>query len=334
MIRTIQEDLVNQYIGINLKSNLTEGQSALINFNKTEVILHNPSQYYAYIRTFNIPVNTIPLLEFQTFTFTLTYDGASVSKNASWIPGSTDVAPGFSQPVYQHTMLIQSFNKALEDAYQDLKVLKPLMPVTTAPKIGLDSSTSLLSMYTEIGYESSLANPINILISKSVLKRLSSLRYSEVSANSFQLLVIDQMINGVVYKGNPAFKMTGEFLQIQNWNDFSTLAFETSYIPVQSTLIGDQSNVQRNILDDFIIVDRVPNNDNVVFNVTGSFLPQSLISNYPWSRVDLNIVFFNPETNTTFPILIKEGDSATITIGIKKKINDYLEELNEEGLNF
>ena len=302
---------------------------AKFSINRVDEILHNPRDWVINVESFRVPLYSVPLFQFllaDRFEVTLQYNGSSVTKTLQYIPSGSGAAPISFGPVYSYRQQIQSYNFALLDAYNDLKVLQPLMPATKAPYVTLKGN--LLSLNAEVAYESNLPNPIKIFFNKAAEEQFTNLPTFFETADRIQFLIVNQYnnLNGGMYT------MTQSSEGISTWAKLNRILFETSTIPIDKQLVGSQNDIQIQIIEDFI-VDQDPNRPlDLVFAPQGPLRINTLNSNFPLTSIDVNIRWFSDDGDSQI-ILLPSNTRASIKLRFTKRSTLDLQNIDDEGVN-
>jgi hypothetical protein len=303
---------------------------AKFSINRVDEILHNPRDWTINVESFRVPLYSVPLFQFllaDRFKVTLEYNGSSVTKTLQYIPSGSGAAPINFGPVYSYRQQIQSYNFALLDAYNDLKVLEPLMPATKPPYVTLKGN--LLSLNAEVAYESNLPNPINIFFNKAAEEQFTSFPTFFETADRIRYLIINQYNNlsGGIYT------MTQSSEGISTWAKLNRILFETSTIPIDKQLVGSQNDIQIQIIEDYI-VNQEPNRPlDLVFYPQGPLRINTLTSNFPLTSIDVNIRWLSDDNDSQI-ILLPSNTKASIKLRFTKRTTLDLQNIENQGVNY
>jgi len=307
-----------------------ENTLAKFSVNRVDEILKIPSDYVLSVDSLRIPLYSVPLFQFllaDRFIITLEYNGSSVTKTLQYIPSGTGAVPIGFGPVFSYQQQLQSYNFAFQDAYNELKVLQPLIPATKPPYVTL--SNNLLSLNAEQAYESSLPNPIKIFFNKAAAEQFPSIPQFFETADRIQYLIINQYnnLNAGIYS------MTQSIEGISTWGKLNRILLESSTVPVNTQLIGAQENIQIRVLEDFNIEEDTNRVENVVFIPLGPTRINILTSNYPLYSIDVNVRWFSSDGDSQI-ILIPRFSRASIKLRFTKKSTLDLQNVEDQGVNY
>jgi hypothetical protein len=302
---------------------------AKFNINRVEQILHNPRDWVINVESLRIPLFSVPLFQFllsERYKVTLEYNGSSVTKTLQYIPSGTGAVPINFGPVFSYQQQIQSYNFALQDAYDDLSVLQPSLPATRAPYVTLKGN--LLSLNAETAYESNLPNPIKIFFNKAAEEQFTNLPQFFETNDKIQYLIVNQYtnLNGGIYT------MTQSTESISTWGKLNTILLETSTIPVDKQLIGSSLDIQIRVIEDFIVNQDVNRPLDLVFIPQGPLRINTLTSNYPLSSIDVNIRWFSDDGDSQI-ILLPSNTKASIKLRFTKRSTLDLQNIEDKGVN-
>jgi len=302
---------------------------AKFKINRVDEILHNPRAWTINVESFRVPLYSVPLFQFllaDRFEVTLEYNGSSVTKTLQYIPSGSGAAPINFGPVYSYQQQIQSYNFALLDAYNDLKVLEPLIPATKAPYVTLKGN--LLSLNAETAYESTLPNPINIFFNKAAEEQFTNLPTFFETADRIQYLIINQYTN----LNSGIYTMTQSTEGISTWAKLNRILFETSTIPIDKQLVGSSADIQIQIIEDYIVNQDVNRPLDLIFIPQGPLRINTLTSNFPLTSIDVNIRWFSDDGDSQI-ILLPSNTKASIKLRFTKRSTLDLQNINGEGVN-
>ncbi len=302
---------------------------AKFKINRVEEILHNPRDWTISVESFRVPLYSVPLFQFllsERYKVTLEYNGSSVTKTLQYVPTAGGVVPINFGPVFSYQQQIQSYNLALLDAYNDLKLLQPLIPATRAPYITLKGN--LLSLNAQTAYESNLPNPIKIFFNKAAEEQFTNLPQFFETNDRIQYLIVNQYtnLNGGIYT------MTQSTEGISTWSKLNRILFETSTIPIDKQLVGSSADIQIQIIEDYIVDQDVNRPLDLIFFPKGPLRINTLNSNYPLSSIDVNIRWFSDDGDSQV-ILLPGNTIASIKLRFTRRSTLDLQNVGDEGVN-
>ena len=325
--RDFGKDQIYYNIEIGGTPNITP---AKFKINRVEKILHNPRDWTINVESFRVPLYSVPLFQFllsERYRVTLEYNGSSITKTLQYISSGGGAVPINFGPVFSYQQQIQSYNFALTDAYNDLKVLEPLIPATKAPYITLKGN--LLSLNAEVAYESNLPNPIKIFFNKAAEEQFTNMPTFFETADRIQYLIVNQYtnLNGGIYT------MTQSSEGISTWAKLNRILFETSTIPIDKQLVGSSADIQIQIIEDYIVNQDTNRPLDLVFAPQGPLRINTLTSNFPLSSIDVNIRWFSDDGDSQI-ILLPSNTKASIKLRFTKRTTLDLQNISDEGINF
>lgn len=323
-------DIDQIYYNIEIGGETSDITPAQFKINRVEEILHNPRDWTINVESFCVPLYSVPLFQFllaDRYKVTLEYNGSSVTKTLQYIPSGTGAVPINFGPVFSYQQQIQSYNFALLDAYNDLKLLQPLIPATKAPYVTLKGN--LLSLNAEVAYESNLPNPIKIIFNKAAAEQFTNLPQFFETADRIQYLIVNQYnnLNGGIYT------MTQSTEGISTWGKLNRILFETSTIPVDKQLVGSQDDIQIQIIEDYIVNQDVNRPLSLIFHPQGPLRINTLNSNYPLSSIDVNIRWLSDDGDSQI-ILLPSNTKASIKLRFTRRSTLDLQNIENQGVNY
>lgn len=326
--------LVNKLDGDNIIYDIQiigeEGKDnrAIFNVNRVESILGNPSEYYLGLLDVTIPLFAIPLFSFvdNTYTFSLSFDGLTLTNTLLWVAETIDSSPVF-QSVYSYQSFIKSMNNSLGILYNNMQIAKPLFLPTEQPFVTLDNNRITINIQ-----EWYYLNNSFILCNEQLFEFLTSISSFFVTPTLVQFLYYDHMPSydrlGIKY-----YALTQQNQDLSNWSSLSSIIISTNQIPVAGELIGTQSNETILVLDDFVNL----NNENRIsyFNkeLRAPVRLCNLNSSYPMSSIDCQIRYFNREGKSDI-INIPQNMNAYIKLVFVKKSFEDLNNIDTKGYSF
>lgn len=324
-----RQELNAQYYDLRIFNEIG-GKTASFDKTRINTILENPSSFDINVNSFRIPLEGIPLLEFEDnkYFITIEFEGVSVTKPLLYVP--SNVGPFvFSKPVYQYAVFIEMINNALGKSFSELKILKPLLPATTQPYI---IEGELFSMNTEIGFISNSANPVDIFFNKELMI-LFSFRKFQVNIDKYKILVQDLFTNEFTNNGLQYYRMTQSVPTNFLWGDFDRIAFQTSSIPLDSELVGGAQDIRRSVLTDFIIGESGNRAQELIFQPSGPLRLISLNSQYPMRQIDVQIIWIDKKGKSN-PLILPIGTVAYVKLAMLRKEHQNLLNLDDKGYVF
>ena len=326
-----QSDQNNIYYNLTHVNNTDIPIDANFNINRVDNILENPSDWVISIDEFKIPLYSIPLFQFNEneFSITLEYDGASVTEFLIYIPSGTGAIP-VSGAIWDYQTFIRSTNIAFKKCYDALKILKPLMPANEPPFITLKEN--LLTLNAEEFYRSDLATPTNIFFNKKMYDYFTNLPTFFLSPDKIRYLINDTYTNGYIRGALNYYAMTQNTESISNWQQLNQILLETATIPVNKELIGKETDVQIQVISDYIIQADVNRPLPVFFKALGPIRTSELVSNYPMTNIDLRVRWFSTR-GTSDVVKINAGESYTLKIVFTRKTHLDALNIDYDGIN-
>ena len=300
--------------------------------NRVEPILTVPSDYELGVIRFTVPARSIPILLWgdvlvkPDWYICMEFEGVIIQKNLTFV--SNETAPSlYGNAIWYFHELVNIINIAMNDAFADLKAVKPLAPPTAPPFMIFDPTTDLLSIFFETLYDSSTAT-IKLWFSQNLFNLMPSfLSINNTSANDVQReieIIVRNLINNTTPLVPNNYYMRQEYSTLFLWNSISNILFETSSIPVESEFIQSQKNVVRRIVTDFELATGINNRDAIQYFPQGPIRYYDLVSDYPMSRMDLK-VYWEANNGNIYPVYLAQGETLSLKFQFrkKKKTNDY-----------
>ena len=231
----------------------------------TPIIDSFSEDYVVGIKSFEIPMDNIPILNFEEneYKVTLKWDGESVSEFLLFAPYKTSQIGATSGFIFQNSDFVMSLNDAFTTAYDALLILKPLLPALTAPFVTIENN--VLNLYAEkSGYSSSIPLNIEIIFDHSLLNFYNCFNSFELGSDRHVIQIIDTMFNTVTFGAVDYLKIVQNFEILSRWNDLHKIQI-VSDLPVNLEMIAGQSDVTRNVIADYLVNDSVNKREKFLY---------------------------------------------------------------------
>jgi hypothetical protein len=343
----IERHLDNVYLNV-VFQNSTPNTELIAEYNvtKTLPILDKPSNYFAAVVRFDVPLNSVPLFvipivpnqvnpNLTPFTFTIN----ASSTNVIYVPDNTYTAPIQNQQtqvitpyyyVYSFQNLINAFNTALAASY----VAAGSPGGAGAPFFIFNPVTQLLGLVVSVAFITAGAT---IIINQALTNYLEGFELIfNVATNTFQFVLKNNGNNGFNLPGNtiavaspPTWLiMSQEYTSMEYWLSLrkivlisNTIPITFEYIPAFDTA-GNPSAVATSIpiLTDFVpnIEDAAQSRSIAVYNPTAQYRLIDMIGDSPLQTIDLRI-YWQDKLGNYYPIFIEPFQQASVKIGFFRR---------------
>ena len=331
----------NIYYNIQQTNGNFGSAQAVFETNRVSPVLYNPSLYEMSVIRFSVPAYEIPILFFRRedldpefkgddpefYEVTLQYEDVIISKRLVHIENELPRTLYNKDAVWAYQELVDSINIGYKEAFDELKIAKPLAPQTEAPFITFDPVSNLFSLYAEQSYDVTSATTMGIFMNKVLFKLFPSFEIkfdaSLGTSRNHQILVKNNKLNTTTYNGLPYFIMIQESSTLSQWSDFTSIQFQTNSIPVNKELLPTQEDETIAILTDFEITVSEPSRETIQYFPRGPLRFYDLKSEYPLSDIDLKITW-KDKRNNTYPLYLSSGDSFTVKLLFRLKEYEYV----------
>jgi len=336
------------YYNLNLTNTTDYPLPVEITDSRSSPVLENPSEYEMSIVRFQIDASGLPIfnpiIPDPTFpnrtnmSITLGYNGIY---SQQYIEVSNLELKG----VYSYNVFLDNINYAFAQAF--LGIADPGIVATNAPKLYLDSETSLISMYVQSDYLKSNPNHISIFFNRELMSKLNFPynnfngvtaplgRAYEIEVKSYVELIppvgsrFGYPFNVVNIPGD-VLKLSQEFTSLNSWSDIKSLLFTTNSIPITNEFASvvfdpsqnfSSSRASLPIVTDFDINQNGPPGSNVrgiIQYVPSEYRMKSLISTTPFNTINIAI-YWQDFLGGVHPVNILTNTSVSIKIMFRKK---------------
>ena len=310
-----QNNIDNLYYNLTIRNDSDKYVDANFSENRVNAILNNPTDYEMTVVRFNIPSDSLSIFTFIDGNYIVTLE--DVQTLAQYITPvifqPTSANPN-NKDIFSYNAFVTMINTALNTSFQALIAANPANPGTRPPFISYNPNTKLFELYTENVFSNKLFMNDSLY---GYFTGFSSFDYN-VEPDHYHLLITDDRelntvnIGGVDYK-----KSTAEFSTLQAWSDLARLELQSN-IPINSELIGGQKDITSRLLMDFLPNVLISNGENFVYDPF-QFRWVDMISNYPLTRIDMDLVFRYKDGSTS-PLELSPSSVASIKILFRKKL--------------
>lgn len=345
----MERHLDNIYLNVVFQNNTNQEQLARYSVDKTIPILDRPSNYFASVIRFDVPLNSIPLFiipivpnqgnpNLTPFTFFINASAVDVI----YVPDNTYPAPIQNQLtqvitpyyyVYSFDNLIQAFNTALAAAYiaagspggagAPFVIFNP-----ESQLLGLVVSTAFITAGATIGINLPLVNYFEgFRLIFNVATNIFTFVLRNTGNNGFNL--IGQTIPVTPGPGGPLFLIIQqEYTCMEYWLSLRKIVLISNTIPISYEFVpaydpaGSQTGVSVSIP---IITDFVPNLEQAsesrsiaVYNPTSQYRLVDLLGDTPLYKIDLRIQW-QDKLGNYFDVFIEPGQQASVKIAFLRR---------------
>lgn len=339
------------YYNIEVRNSRTDDKTidAVFSENRINPILKHPSDYQLAVMRFSVPTTNIPVFIFPgvgdpQLAVRLEYNGLIINQDLIFVQNASPPSTKFGNAVYSYQELADMINTAFEQAFwfdYPVNTVKnlPLSPTTAPPYLVFNSETNLFSLFAEQVYSTA---PIETKVYLNTrLHNLFpsfqsfALKTSNNPPTTFWQILIKDNLNNIPTAPANYYEMKQEFSTLGLWNTVTTLAFETTAIPVEQEFQGTQANVQRSIITDFEPQAEINDRQKYQFFPQGPLRYYDLDSKQELRRIDINAIWSDKQGNN-YTVTISPGESFTLKILFRKKkellISEIIDASNEEEL--
>ena len=277
-----------KYLQIRQQNDQTKSVTMSTRARRRVNILENSKQYFSRVESLSIPVDTIPILNFKEneYELALEFDGASVTKFLEFIPSRTSDIGKSTGLMFENEYFVQSLNNALQQAYDDLLVLKPGILATGPPFVVIQSGK--LSLYAELAYETVNPNPVDIIFDHSLLKFFDCFDSFELGSDRHLIKIVDTKVNIITSLIVDYFRMEQNFDILPLWNTIHKVQLAAD-LPINSEMKAGQADVTNQILSDFQVVDTVNRAERFTYIPESEINQYQLITNLPLNSYNISV---------------------------------------------
>lgn len=307
-------------------------QNVVFNTTRTSPVLDKPNDWEVAVVRFYLP-SEMPLFIWDTspdgiaqfLTVAMEFDSKLIETPLILDQYCPTCIPTNSVLFYQE--FIDMINTALLTTFTALKLAKPLMPPTQAPYMTYSPISQLCTLVAQTSYDSQLPAPVAIYFNINMYNRFfPGMLIAGIVDKTFpttyaQLRVQDTKTNSNTY--NPTipvgfYHMVQEYSSLALWNDLQTILLETDHIPTNPEFEPTENDVTRRLLTDFEPITEINNRQAFQYQPSGALRWYDLKSTYPLKAVDLR-VFWRSRTGTVYPLIMLQGQIATIKLRFRNK---------------
>lgn len=317
-------DADNIYYNILVQTNRENpAERVRAQFTETRVqpIIHHPRDFELAIVRFKVPSFEIPLIFFKTnaYTVSLEYDGYVATSTLLFVSGGN--ADEYKRDtVWNIGQFLESVNTAFKDAYDELKLNKPLITATVGPYMRVENEK--FTLYTEDTEYTTAPTPyIKIYMNPNLYYYFTGFECFEnvnETDRRHRIIIRNTLINGITIGGNAYLMTDEEYPSISQWSELVNIAFETSSIPINAELLPTQNNSTRYIITDFELIEKAPNATSYQYFPQGPLRFYSLQSQFPLYTLDVRLVWIAKD-GTVHDLYISGNIPLTLKLYFSKK---------------
>lgn len=344
----VERHIDNVYLNVVFQNMTLDNTEILAEYNvaKTIPVLDKPSNYYAAVVRFDVPLNAVPLLvipivpnqgnaNLTPFTFTIN----ASSTNVIYAPDNDYTAPVQNQMtqvitpyyyVYSFQNVLDAFNVALATSY----TAAGSPGGAGAPFFVFNPVTQLVGLVVSVAFISAAAT---ISINAALTNYLEGFRLVYLSAtNTLQFVLENNGINGFAIPGQttavaspPTFLLISqEYTSMEYWLSLRKIVLVSTTIPISYEYTpaysptGGQTGVSVSVP---IITDFVPNIESAqdsrsiaVYNPSAQYRLVDLLGDSPLYNIDLRIQW-QDKLGNYYPMYIEPYQQASVKIGFFRR---------------
>lgn len=359
MSSTIDTGSDNIYVNINFSSPTIKYSSTLpydvgmetfameYDVTRNSDILSNPSDYYASIIRFDIPLHTIPNLicpivpnqgnpNLSTHIFGISYNGVDYPTQLIYTNSdNNNLAPPIQNQIYQivtpyyymysFQSLINMVNVALRTSYNASGL------TGFAPFFMFDSASQLLQLVVNSQFINPTAPFPEIFMNISIIPFFNSFPARSVNPipqpnGKDNVFVLNDLSYTTPFPGIAnTYLFTGAYPIMQYWTSTRRLIFTSNSIPIQKeyvpslTASADENTVLPIITDFTLNLNGSGDNRSIAYyNPTSQYRLVDLQSNAPLRKINIKVYWIDIFGNAN-PLLIYAGQTASLKLAFFKR---------------
>jgi hypothetical protein len=343
----------------NMNNSVTGEQPVLAEYseNKTEPFLSKPSEYYAAVTRFVIPLNKVPLfimpivpntyvspidpgdVDQSTLVLGIQYLGVKYSEYVEYI-ADNDLTPPPAQNlptqiktpyyyVYTYAALIEMLNLTLANLWM-VSGLAAANPSINPPYFYYDPALQLISIIVPSLFAVGTAS---IFINESSLQFLEAFEYSfngynNTGGNDYYFIFQNQtQFFYPQYTGTNTstyYKYTQEYNVLYYWASLRKILVLSNTLPILNEVVPSNNNsgviVGLPIITDFIpqLSTAGDTRSIAIYNPSSQYRLIDLNGQSPISKIDIKLLWQDVQGNS-YPIYISAGQEISLKIGFFKK---------------
>ena len=314
----------NIYYNFIYYNNTLVDQPAIINQVRTQNIVSDPTKYKMAIMRYSVPSVNIPMINKfpeNYYYVKMNWDNASTQVYLTHIPNQN---PDLGR-IWSYQEFIDTVNNALKQCYNQLLVLKPLLPQTVPPFLYINVATEKIELYFQTSYDSSIANNTQVIFNNHLYYKMPSIKsYANALDESFTILVHNNILNLKTIGIINYYIVYQESKQLFLISDFSSLIFESDKMTTRSELLGIQSGTNNNktfkIISDFKQNDATNDRSPIVFYPQGPLRFIDLTNNSELREMDLRVSWTTSSAEEPHLVYIPPGTTLSMKL-LFRKIN-------------
>jgi len=327
---------------------------------RSQPIIRDPSKYKMSIINAVIPGQLLPIkiiridknplnnptldVNVTVYRVQLSAFSSVVSIPVIWVPQSLIAPVPTSLPdtiintayasyysLYNYSYMIKLINIALNEAFNELKLLQPTLESTEPPLFKLNKD-GIISFIVEPTYET---DNIKLAFNGRAYRFFNGIFPNYYSPNENQIIINYDITNRItLFDGREAIINYGDFNNLSQWNNcggFRSIEIVSNTLPIHSESIGTQDPFTGRALGsgnnfDRIICDfRIDNytgfdtiKGNIVYQPSAQYRYCNFI-NSSGSLVSINFsIQWRDDYGNTYPLFILSGMTATVKFLFEK----------------
>lgn len=311
-------------------------QKAQFSDTRTQPIVVHPHEYLVTVDKLNISSQNIPLFLWKDnfFVLSIEFDNYKSTQTLQFT-ANEDILNPYGRAIWNIQEMLDSLNKALLDAYNDVKSINPAMPPSASPFMIYNNDSKLFELYAPIEYDNNNPTPTDIGFNENLYLFFSGLQviYDVSNSNDVftKIVVKSRQTNEINYLGLSQFYiMSQSYSSLPIWYDFTRLVITSSDLPIIPDIQSDSVNDTRQILFDV--------NINPLILTTGQLISYENKNQYVWKSLNKSsminritcAVFWVDKDDNYYPIYLNSNDPISIKLLFRRKEYIYFDNLNNE----
>jgi len=321
---SLNNDLINNiYYNFNIRKKENEFDTyTAVNDTRTQAIINNPSDYEIAVARFSLPTYSLPVFIWkgnEYFQLVYTYGITKIFKYVKFSPSISNNNI-YGDCIWTYQQFIDLINKALKEAFTDLKTAEPLCPATEPAFLYYNAKTRLLVWNTEQAY----GTTTKVYFNQELFFLMPSFSAFGTTINNilfWEMKSKDNKNNHAIINGINYFSTKQEYPTVYLWKNFKTIIFQTDNIPVNSEYTMSQQNDFRRVLTDFEVVQGDLDEKQVIqYYPRAEMRWYDLMSSQQLRKMDIK-VYWGDNTGKIYPLFLDTDNFIfTMKLYLRKKI--------------